>query len=319
MIDNWKSVVQNPDKHPYYGEYQSRCAAARLPKGFVIRSWELLIKGLDRQAEMKRSGKLNETNAELTQFGELVAQNASQLMTPRGLSSSTRLALWSGGIAVSEYVRTKGYEALESTVYGKLLDEMTTPVYKIWLGDNKWGPQGKLWNIISAQYVKVTASLRDTMHVFMRTHDLDSVFYREELTNWQKAKGKTPDEPDGLTYHVLIGMDSFHDEKVFTIERDAKRYLLSFLGQLEDKYHKNMLKQGGNYRFKSEVWRDNERAYQDSYKNKSYDDYGAYVASPLPDVVAGFLEADAQMQPSFDTNQFGKVMAELRGKRPPVK
>ena len=319
MIDNWKAVVQNPEAHPFYGEYQSRCSAAKLTTGFVIRSWNLMIKGLERSAQLWRSGKLNEENTELKQFGELVAQNAFQLMTPRGLTPSARLALWSGGIQVSQHVRTKGYETLESTVYGKLLDEMTTPVYKIWLGDNKWGPQGKLWNIISAEYVRVTAGMRDTMHVFMRTHDLDSVFYREELTNWQKAKGKSPDEPDGLTYHVLIGMDSFHDEKVFTIERDAKRYLLSFLGQLEDKYHKNMLKQGGNYRFKSEVWRDNERAYQDSFKKKTYDDYGAFVESPLPDVVAGFLEADAQMQPSFDTDQFAKAMAELRSKRPPVK
>lgn len=316
MIDNWKAVVQNPESHPYWAEYQSRCTAAKLTKGFVIQSWNLLIKGLDRQAEMKRTGRLNEENPELKQFGELVSQNSFQLMTPRGLAPSTKLALWSGGIAVSEYVRTKGYETLESTVYGKLLDEMTTPVYKIWLGDNKWGPQGKLWNIISAQYVKVTASIRDTMHVFMRTHDLDSVFYREELTNWQKAKGKTPDEPDGMTYHVLIGMDSFNEERVFTTERDAKRYLLSFLGQIEEKYHKNMLKQGGNYRFNSEVWRDNERAFQDTFKKKSLEEYKEYVASPLPDVIVGFLESDAQMQPTFDVKQFGNVMAELRSKRP---
>jgi hypothetical protein len=319
MISNWKAVVQHPESHPYYGEYKTRCSDAGLSTAFAARSWDLIIKGLDCEDVKWKTGKLNEVNPHLRLFSDLVEQDAHKLMTPRLLSPGARLALWSGGIEVSQYVRTKGYETLESTVYGHVLDEMTNPVYKIWLGDDRWGPQGSVWNTISAQYVKVTAHLRDTMHVFMRTHDLDSVFYREELTNWQKAKGKSPDEPDGLTYHILIGMDSFKEEKVFVSEREAKRYLLSFLVQVEEKYHKNMLKQGGNFRFKSEVWRDNQRAYGNSFKNKDYADYRAYVESPLPDVVAGFLETDAQMQPSFDTDQFGKVMAELRKKRGPTR
>jgi len=126
-------------------------------------------------------------------------------------------------------------------IYGELLDKLTNPVFKLWLGDKTWGPQGALWNTISAEYVKVVASMRDTMHVFMRTHDLRSVFYREELVNWQKAKGKATEERDGLTCHILVGMGSLDVEEVFYSEKEAKAFLLTFLGQVNEMYNKKTI------------------------------------------------------------------------------
>src|SRR6266540_1025479 len=331
-MPDWSAVVQQPFTHPHYPEYKERCRKAGLGSAFIEESWSLLIRGLERQAERLRSsfrtwlrdlrsGAVNVfdvPNREMEAFEKLLSDNKQLLMTPQGMLRSTRLALWSGGISVSKYVRSKGHETIESTPYGKILDEMTNPTYKIWLGDKSWGPQGKLWNVLSAEYVRVAAHLTDTMHVFMRTHDLDSVLYHNEITNWQKAKGRARDQADGLIYHILLGMDSFKQEVTFYSEREAKQYLLTFLGQVENSFHQNMLEHGGNYRFKSEVWRDNERAYQDTFNKKSYRSYREYLESPRPEIVNQASEAEARISPnsSFDPRQFSSVMAELLRKTP---
>ena len=312
----WKLYVRYPFGHPYYKEYVQLCREAHLSSSFIQKSWCCIIQGLQRQADIIKARAWNTPNPEFLALGKLVGSNAKVLMTPLGLRSSTKLALWSGGLEISRHVRENGYETLESTLYGGLLDKMTNPQFKIWLGDDTWGPQGALWNTISAEYVKIVATIRDTMHVFMRTHDLGSVFYREELVNWQKAKGKTPEEPDGLTYHILVGMDSFGIEKVFKTEKKAKEYLLTFLGQIDKKFHKGMLEPGVNYRYRSEVWRDNERAFKDTFRKKNYQSYKKYINSPLPSIVRSFCEAEKATSPdeSFDPKKFASVMDELLSK-----
>src|SRR5262249_4196132 len=154
-------------------------------------------------------------NPEFIALGKLVAADLEKLMTPPSLGESTKPAVWSRGIEISQLIHSKGYQTLESTLYGCILDEMTNPTYRIWLGSNKWGPQGALWNCISAEYVKATAISHNTMHVFMRTHDLNSIFYREEMINWRAAKNKCPGEEDGLTYHTIVGINSFKTHQVF--------------------------------------------------------------------------------------------------------
>lgn len=310
---SWNLIVRYPYLHPHYKEYQQRCKKAFLSTTFIQKSWWCIIQGLQRQAEFIEHKAWNVPNPEFLALGKLVGANSKVLMTPPNLTSKTKLALWSGGLEISKHVRSQGYETLESTLYGRLLDEMTNPEFKIWLGDKTWGPQGKLWNTISAEYVKVVAGIRDTMHVFMRTHDLGSVFYREELVNWQKTKGKSHNEPDGLTYHILIGMDSFNIEKVFHTEKDAKRYLLTFLGQIDQEFHKGMLKGLGNYRYRSEVWMDNERAFRDTFRKKSLRSYRDYLKNPLPKIIQEFCDAEKEISPngSFDPGKFASVMDEL--------
>jgi hypothetical protein len=313
MMPGWDQIVQDPTTHPYYNEYKEKCLRANLPLKFTADSWRYMIQGLERQAEFKRQQALNAQNPELIAFSDLIKQNRDVLMKPPNLGANTKMALWSGGIAVSEHVRKLGYETLESTLYGGILDKMTTPKFKIWLGDKTWGPQGKIWNVISAEYVNVVAKIRNTMHVFMRTHDLDSVFYREELVNWQKAKGKKPEDEDGLTYHILIGMDTFEVEKIFYSEKNAKRYLLSFLGLFNKEFSEStILKKGTNYRFRSEVWRDNGRALQATFAKKTYESYKAYIENPLPSIIRDYALYKEQIAPSDETTKnFSAVMKEL--------
>ncbi|OJT16276.1 hypothetical protein BO221_50915 [Archangium sp. Cb G35] len=308
---NWAEIVRFPTTHPHYKEYEQRCIDARLQRSFIQDSWELIIRGLQRRAEFMEAGAWNLRVPEFVALDKLLSPRAKTLMMPS--VSGTPLALWSGGIQVSQYVRGKGYDTLESTVYGGILDKMTNPGFKIWLGSEDWGPQGALWDTISARYVEFAASCRDTMHVFMRTHDLESTFYGEELVNWRKAKRKKETEPDGLTYHVLVGMDSFNVEKVFVREKEAKAFLLTFLGQLQSRFERNMLEQGVNHRYRSEVWRDNERAYRDTLRKKTYESYREYMEHPLRQTVEAFHEAEQALCPDKDFNprKFSSVMDEL--------
>ncbi len=318
-MPDWQDIVKDPFTHPHYGEYKDRCLRAQLDQKFIRDSWVFIIQGLELQAQLKKQGAMNAPNPPLALFGQLVAANVKGLMLPGGMGQQTKMALWSGGLAVSIHVRKLGYETLESTVYGAILDSMTNPTFKIWLGDKTWGPQGKLWNIISAEYVRAVAEVRDTMHVFMRTHDLESVFYREELVNWQKAKGKKPTEEDGLTYHILLGMDSFKTEKVFYSEKLAKQYLLRFLDEIKKEYRDDMLKgRHKNYRLRSAVWADNERAYQDTFKKKTYESYRQYIEAPLIDIVDDFYSESARIEngaeQDFSPRHFANVMDELLSK-----
>ncbi|RYZ40128.1 MAG: hypothetical protein EOO71_17300 [Myxococcaceae bacterium] len=308
---DWGQIVRFPATHPHYKEYERRCLAARLQPAFIQDSWVLIIRGLQRRAEFIAVHAWNVPVPEFVALDKLVSARARELMMPGG--SGTPLALWSGGLQVSQYVRARGYDTLESTVYGGILDKMTNPQFKLWLGSDDWGPQGALWDTISARYVEVAASCRDTMHVFLRTHDLESTFYGEELVNWRKAKRNQAHELDGLTYHVLVGMDSFGLEKVFLREQDAKEFLLTFLGQLQQRFEQDMLKQGVNHRYRSEVWRDNERAYKDTLRKKTYASYRQYMEHPLRRIVEQFSEEEQALSPDkdFDPRKFSSVMDEL--------
>lgn len=317
-MPTWADYVKEPFTHPHYPEYTNRCQAAGLDKYFTAWSWYTLIKGLEKQAELKRNGTPRAPNPWLLAFGTLIAANARIIMLPQKVSPQTRMALWSGGISVSQHVRKQGYETLESTLYGGILDKMTNPTFKIWLGDKSWGPQGKVWNVISAEFVKVVAKDWDTMHVFMRTHDLDSVFYTEERVNWRAAKGKRANEEDGLTYHILIGMDSFKTEKVFYSEKTATQYLLRYLHQTSIEYRDRMLRTDArlNYRLRSETWVDNQRSFADSFKAKdgkqSYDDYiGDAVREAVADFATDSKAMEAASAKDFSPDKFAGVMGEL--------
>src|SRR6266511_2269841 len=126
-MPDWSAVVQQPFTHPHYPEYKERCRKAGLGSAFIEESWSLLIRGLERQAERLRSsfrtwlrdlrsGAVNVfdvPNREMEAFEKLLSDNKQLLMTPQGMLRSTRLALWSGGISVSKYVRSKGHETIE--------------------------------------------------------------------------------------------------------------------------------------------------------------------------------------------------------------
>ncbi|RKH68483.1 hypothetical protein [Corallococcus aberystwythensis] len=310
-VTNWPQVVRFPATHPHYPEYERHCREAGLRSAFIQDSWELIIRGLQRRAEFIAAHAWNVPVPEFVALDRLIRGRARDLLMPR--TRGTPLALWSGGLQVSEYVRARGYDTLESTVYGGILDTMTNPRFKVWLGSDDWGPQGALWDTLSARYVEVAASCRDTMHVFLRTHDLESTFYGEELVNWRKAKHRQEHEPDGLTYHVLVGLDSFGLEKVFLREEEAKAFLLTFLGQLQQRFEQGMLERGVNHRYRSEVWRDNARAYQDTLRKKTYASYRQYMEHPLRELVEQFSEAEQALSPDqdFDPRKFSSVMDEL--------
>ncbi|KFA87320.1 hypothetical protein Q664_48650 [Archangium violaceum Cb vi76] len=101
---------------------------------------------------------------------------------------------------------------------------------------------------------------------------------------------------------MLVGMDSFNVEKVFVREKEAKAFPLTFLGQLQTRFERNMFEQGVNHRYRSELWRDNERAYRDTLRKKTYESYREYREHPLRQTVEAFHAAEQALCPDKDFN-----------------
>ena len=66
-------------------------------------------KGWSLQAQLKKQGAINAPNPPLALFGQPVAANVKALMLPGGIGQQTKMALWSGGIAV---MRTRAQAGL---------------------------------------------------------------------------------------------------------------------------------------------------------------------------------------------------------------
>ena len=158
---------------------------------------------------------------------------------------------------------------------------------------------------MSAEFVKSVAKVKDSMAVFMRTHDLNSVFFKEERINWRAARGLAPNEEnDGLVYHVLIGnsledpsanaSSEFNEQRSFRSEREAKAFLLTYLTQVHAEF--GTLRPGDQHTFNSAVWANNKRSFDDSTKKKSTEELAHYLNNPEPEILAAFNQAAAKIR-----------------------
>ena len=323
----WTTYVQNPISHPTWPEFQAACSRPpmRLHPEYSKKMWWLVIRGLASQWELIQNGHWNVVAPELLAFERMISLNVplrERLLMPEGRPNVTPVALWSGGIEVSQRVRRDGYLTLENTPLGKVFDALTNPTPKIWMGDGGWGPQGKLWNILSAQFVLNVASKWDEISVFLRTHDYESIFFREERTNWRTAKGIADDDPnDRIIYKVLIGASTFEELRQFSHEQQALEFLLGFLGQAQEQFNNPRGHAGQNHTLNSRIWMDNQRALTDTIKKKRPEMVDQYLCHPPAEVVSAYREAAQKLVDAnaaatnvFNPAQFARVMNELKTK-----
>ncbi|MEE2785704.1 MAG: hypothetical protein VX589_00060 [Myxococcota bacterium] len=323
----WANYVQNPMSHPTWPDFLAACSRPPLSLNpeYTKKMWWLVIRGLDAQWNLKLNGHYNVTAPELLAFERMISFDVptrERLLMPAGRPNVDRVALWSGGIEVSQRVRRDGYLTLENTPLGKVFDDLTNPTMRVWMGGGGWGPQGKLWNIISAQFVINVASRWDEISVFLRTHDYDSIFFREERTNWRAAKGIADNDPnDRIVYQVLVGAATFEELRRFQSEQQALQFLLGFLGLAQEQFNNPKGHPMQNHTYNSRVWMDNQRAFDDSIRAKSADMIDRYLCNPPADVVAAYEAAaqqlagrDAAAANAFDPAQFARVMNDIKSR-----
>ena len=86
------------------------------------------------------------------------------------LTVQNNLALWSGGIDLSDYAFSRGYTPLEQTFFGRIVNQIEF--------HRQWNLQAPLWNILSSVFA---SSQSMTVHVFLRTYEADAVLFRREI------------------------------------------------------------------------------------------------------------------------------------------
>ena len=153
------------------------------------------------------------------------------------------------------------------------------------------------------------------MHVFMRTHDLESVFYREELVNWQKAKGKKPTEEDGLPITSCWAWTRSRPRKCSIPKSWPSSTSCGFSTRskrVSRRYAEGRYK---NYRFRSAVLGRQRARLSGHVQEKTYESYRQYIEAPLIDIVDDFDSESARIEngaeQDFSPQHFASVMDEL--------
>ena len=190
--------TQNMYGHPEWPKFSRLMREGGVGPLKINQAWGLVMEGLATQKNMNAQGRKRDTNPHFEQL-------ARHLEPELAIKPGTSLALWAGGIAVSEYAqkkeesytRGKRHTTLESTTFGKVMNALEL--------HQDWGLQGPLWNAISRAFVRNPGC---DVHIYMRTFDPDSVLIREEVPGLRKLEA------------MMTGKLRLHWHALYTDEKD---------------------------------------------------------------------------------------------------
>jgi hypothetical protein len=117
------------------------------------------------------------------------------------LAPGDRLALWSGGIAISQYARNLGYCCLETTRFGEMFDRV-----KVYRNEQSlW----HLWDYLAKAFVE-QVNRAGEVHIFVRNFDRRSTLLKVEyprLLEIRNARGAGFQ----IKWHVIVGDGDGHE------------------------------------------------------------------------------------------------------------
>lgn len=167
-----------PAEHPAYPVFlQKYSAFCPADENHIMGVWNELIEGYRIQLKNAEDALKKATNREYlnTVNSNPHFRNAVDIIKRDGgvrVPANEKLALWSGGYALSVAIRDMGFCTLEKTPFGNILDNL----WVTW----DWKREGGLWNILSAAFVEEYEPGRE-VHIYFRTVDEMSVLYEQEL------------------------------------------------------------------------------------------------------------------------------------------
>lgn len=169
----------NPTLHPEYPMFVTLMQSLNIPDGLIDYAWQHLLHGfalqddIQHQLEWLEIGEGlhldQETRNEIRNDNFHFEDVATQLSQYLNVGNAP-LALWSGGVDLSDYAYMRGYVPLERTSLGLVLNQIEF--------HSQWILQAPLWNIISRVFVRQGPV---NVHVFLRTFEADSVLFRQEI------------------------------------------------------------------------------------------------------------------------------------------
>ncbi|WP_416985950.1 hypothetical protein [Streptomyces sp. T028] len=196
-----------PTEHPEWGPYQELTKAAGIPQPQADAAWQLLLGGVDSQGTLNDEA-MAKTNVRQEQR-ELRASNTwyqefVKLMTEHLEIKTPTMALWSGGIELSDYAYGKGHTPLERTRIGSVLNVLEL--------HPDWMLKTPMWNVLSKAFV---ARATGPVHIFMRAYGPESVLISQEIPQLRLVQQLNPDVR--LIWHPLY---TTPDRQLREITRD---------------------------------------------------------------------------------------------------
>ncbi|MBR5411967.1 MAG: DUF4157 domain-containing protein [Fibrobacter sp.] len=197
---------ENPTEHPEYELYKGLMHSLGFDDGIIDTTWELLVKGFSEQDFIQHQLEVMEIDPEINlekDTKDLIRNDNPYFLQVAEIMRSSltvpdNLALWSGGIDLSDYAFSRGYTPLEQTPFGKIINQIEF--------HRQWNLQAPLWNILSSVFA---SSQSMTVHVFLRTYEADAVLFRREIPQIKQ-----------LNPHVTIRWHA-----IYTDGADSRRFM----------------------------------------------------------------------------------------------
>lgn len=153
--------------------------------------WKLVESGILAERELKtRAGPGGSTGPHTAFINESFQKLSHELRQLDLLDPKDKLALWSGGIAISQYARKLGYYCLETTRAGELFDEA-----KLYNNDTSlWD----LWDYLAKAFVDQMCGTE--VHIFVRNFDRKSTLLQVEVPHLEKMG-----RDFRMKWHAIVG------------------------------------------------------------------------------------------------------------------
>lgn len=175
-----EQYADRPTEHPEWPPYQQLVQAAGIPQQEADDAWQLLLGGVAAQGPLNAEA-MAKTSVRQEQR-ELRATNSwyrtfSELMGKHLEIDRPTMALWSGGLDLSDYAYAKGHMPLERTRIGSVLNVIRL--------NQDWSLTTPMWNILSKEFV---SRANGPVHIFMRAFNPESVLIAQEVPQLHVVK-----------------------------------------------------------------------------------------------------------------------------------
>ena len=189
-IASYVLTSTDPSSHPETAQFILAMKSVGILENEAMEIWNLILKGIKEQETQNAKAILYDQNQKPIFTSDLdVIRNQNVyyrqlkdkikpllMVDIDHYTNKQKLALWTGGYDLSSYAETQGCKTLETTKFGKVIDN----IYM----SNKWPLIGPLWNIISETFVEeFTNSTHQNkeVHIYIRAYDPASVLVRQEI------------------------------------------------------------------------------------------------------------------------------------------
>jgi hypothetical protein len=215
--------------------------------GEIADLWKLLVSGIIDEQAGASTTPISSGNSSFAAFSARSAIKG--LLTP-----GDRIALWSGGIAISQYARRLGYCCLETTRLGEMFDRV-----RLYRNEQAlW----QLWDYLAKAFVD-QAQRFGQVHIFVRNFDRKStlltVEYPRVLEMLRNRKAGFQ-----IKWHVIVGdsdrpeeLRALTDQGTLGVETPQLQYSFDDPGRAELALRAFLMREGKQFKNSQQIMHTN--------------------------------------------------------------